>query len=223
MKKKWLFLLFTIITLYNSSAQNLRFGVFVDPLISYLRTDVSRIEPNGSRLGVNFGLMMDNFFAEHYAFSSGISLRSMGGTLNYIQGKSEFHTNSDTFTMLPHNTSVTYKLQYLHVPIAIKLRTTEIGYFTYYADLGLDPMINVKASADINSLGQKNIGIGEEVRLFYMAYHIGAGVEYKIVGNTALILGLTYMNGFSDVTTNEGNSAEKTVLHSFELRIGVVF
>jgi hypothetical protein len=223
MKKIWFLALFTIITLFNSSAQKLRFGVFVDPLISYLRTDVSKIEPDGGRLGVNFGLMMDNFFAEHYAFSSGISLRTMGGTLNYIQGKNEFHTNSDTITMLPHNTSVKYKLQYLHIPIALKLRTTEIGYFTYYADLGLDPMVNVKASADINSLGEKNIGVGDEIRPFYMAYHIGAGFEYKIVGNTALVIGVTYMNGFSDITSNVGNSAEKTVMHSFELRVGVIF
>ena len=212
-----------MIVLFTSYAQKIRFGVFVDPLISYFKTDVSRIAPDGSRLGINFGLMMDNFFAEHYAFYSGVSIQTMGGSLNYIQGKSEFRSSSDTLRMLPHNTSVKYKLQYLHIPLALKLRTTEIGYFTYFAQLGLDPMINVKANADINSLGETNIGVGEEIRTFYMAYHIGAGLEYKIVGNTALMLGLTYMNGFSDVTYNSGNSAEKTVMHSFELRVGVIF
>ena len=124
---------------------------------------------------------------------------------------------------MPRNTSVKYKLQYIHIPIALKLQTTEIGYTTYFAQLGLDPMINVKANADIPSLSLKDIGVGGEIRLFYLAYHIGVGMEYKIVGNTALMLGLTYMNGFSDVTSNIGNSTEKTVMHCFELRLGVIF
>jgi len=89
--------------------------------------------------------------------------------------------------------------------------------------LGLDPMINVKANADISSENLKNIGVGKEIHLFYMAYHIGAGVEYKILGNTKLMTGITYMNGFTDVTSNSGNSAEKTVMHCFELRMGVIF
>lgn len=228
MKKNWLIIPVLIFSLYqvqaqNDNPQNLRFGIFVNPLMSYFRTDVSRIEPDGSRIGVNFGLMMDKFFAEHYAFTTGISIHSMGGVLNYREGKDNFSSSNGEINSLPNNTSVKYKLQYLHIPFALKMRTTEIGYFTYFAEVGLDPMLNIKSSADISSFSQKNLGVGDEIHLFYMAYHIGAGVEYRILGNTRLMTGISYMNGFSDVTSNNGNSAEKTVMHSFELRIGVIF
>lgn len=230
MKKIWLSAFILISTLYHAQAQtqttesqNLRFALFVNPLISYFKTDLSRIEPESSRLGFNFGLMMDKFFAEHYAFTTGISIHTMGGELNYRQGKDNFSSSNDAIKILPAGTSVKYKLQYLHVPVALKLRTTEIGYFTYFGEVGLDPMVNIKASADINSLSQKNISVGDEIHLFYMAYHIGAGIEYRIIGNTRLMTGLTYMNGFTDVTSNNGNSAEKTTMHSFELRIGIIF
>lgn len=223
MKKFCLSIAILLFSLYTIDAQNVRFAIFADPLISYFKTDLSRISPDGSRLGINFGLMMDRYFADHYAFSSGISIQTMGGTLRYVNGKDNFNSSNDTLHSLPSNTAVKYKLQYLHIPIALKLKTTEIGYITYFAQIGLDPMINVKANADIPSLKQDNIGVGGEIRLFYMGYHIGAGIEYRIIGNTKLMTGLTYMNGFSDVTSNFGNSAEKTVMHSFELRIGVIF
>jgi hypothetical protein len=222
MKKFWLSTIAMVAILYNAESQNIRLGVIASPLISYFKTDLSRIDPNGSRVGINVGLMLDKYFAEHYAFSTGISLQTMGGHLNYVTGKDNFHSSAD-LTSLPANTDVKYKLQYLHIPFAIKMRTTEIGYFTYFAQMGLDPMINVKADADISSLNLKNIGVGDEIELFYMAYHIGVGVEYKIIGNTKLMTGITYMNGFTDVTSNYGNSAEKTKMHCFELRIGVLF
>jgi hypothetical protein len=222
MKKIWLLSFIFIITIHSSHAQRIRFAIFADPLISWMKTDVSKITSDGDRFGMNIGLMMDKYFAEHYAFSSGISIRSMGGTLKYKDGKNVFQNSGDVHELSP-NTSVKYKLQYIHIPLAIKLRTVEIGYTTYFAQVGLDPMINIKSSADISSLGITNVGVGREINPIYMAYHIGAGIEYKIVGSTSLMAGLTYMNGFTDVTDNNGNSNEKTVIHSFELRIGIIF
>ena len=222
MKNFWLSAISLFLVLSNVESQNIRFGVIASPLISYFKTDLSTIDPNGSRVGINVGLMMDKFFADHYAFSTGLSLQTMGGHLNYVAGKDNFHSSAN-ISSLPVNTDVKYKLQYLHIPFAIKMRTTEIGYLTYFVQMGLDPMINVKANADISSLGLTNIGVGDEIQLFYMAYHIGAGTEYKIIGNTKLLIGLTYMNGFTDVTSNYGNSAEKTKMHCFELRVGAIF
>lgn len=223
MKKVCLFILFASLASVFSYAQNIRFGVFANPLISWFNTDISRIGGDGNRIGINAGLVVDKFFTEHYVFSTGISIRSTGGVLKYTEGKSSFRSSNSDIASLPVNTSVKYKLQYLHVPLSLKLRTTEIGYITYYAHLGLDPMVNIKANADVKSLGITNSGVGKEINSLYMGYHIGIGLEYKIVGNTALTTGITYMNGFTDVTDNNGNSNEKTVLHSFELQLGILF
>lgn len=221
MKKIWLLIVIFNAILLCSNAQTLRFAVFADPLVSWMKTDVSRVESDGARIGINAGLMVDRFFTDHYAFSSGISIMSMGGTLRYTTER-PFRTSSGTVT-LPPNTSVAYKLQYLHIPLTIKMRTTQIGYTTYYAHVGLDPMINIKANADITSQNLKNTGIGDEVNTIYMGYHIGAGMEYQIVGTTTFTTGITYTNGFTDVTNNTGIYSEKTVMHFFELRLGIIF
>ena len=217
--KNWIFVLL-IVTVNKVSAQELRFGIFANPLVSWMKTDVSSIKGNGERIGFEAGLIMDKFFAKHYAFTTGISIHNMGGKLKYEKGKTNFKT-SDTMLNLGNNASVKYKLQYIHVPIALKFRTTEIGYITYFAQVGLDPMVNVKANADVQGL--TNVNVRKEINPLYIAYHISAGLEYKIVGNTALMAGLTYMNGFSDVTDNSGYTTEKAVMHCFELRLGVYF
>ena len=39
-------------------------------------------------------------------------------------------------TVLPGN-PVIYKIQYLSIPIGLKLQTNQIGYITFFTDLGL--------------------------------------------------------------------------------------
>ena len=144
----------------------------------------------------------------------------MGGTLVYKNGKQGFHTSDSTIN-LNSNAVVKYSLQYIHIPLALKFRTTEIGYITYFAQVGFDPMINIKARASLPGLS--NVNASKEINPLYLAYHISAGLEYRIVGNTSLMAGLTFMNGFTDVTDNSGSTSEKTVVNHFELRLGVIF
>jgi hypothetical protein len=186
-----------------------------------MRTDVSRISGDGSHLGINGGLTVDNFFAPHYAFSTGISIHTIGGVLNYNNGK-VLRTSDGEKTLSP-GTDVRYNLQYIHIPLGLKLRTTEIGYSIYFVELGLDPMMNVRSNADVDRLSLSGTGVGQEINLFYMAYHASVGLEYKIVGNTSAVVGINYMNGFSDVTDNNSSSSEKTVMHCFEFRLGLMF
>jgi hypothetical protein len=229
MNKKLLLILLVILTFSHAYAQQpasdypkIRFGIFFDPLVSWAITDFSQIEGDGARIGMNAGLMMDKFFAPHYAFTTGISIHAIGGSLNYKQGKNPFQA-SDGPSSLPNNTSVTYKLQYLHIPLGLKMRTSEIGYFTYFAEVGLDPMFNIKANANVPSANLSNVGVSEEINTFYAGYHASLGLEYKILGSTSAFTGLTYMNGFTDVTSDSGNATEKTVLHNIEIRLGIIF
>lgn len=220
MNKKLLFFVLVIVLAQCANAQHIRFGVFANPGLSWMKSNFSRISGNGSHLGINGGLAIDNFFAPHYAFSTGISIHTIGGVLNYREGKI-LRTDEGDKTLIPGD--VTYNLQYIHIPLGLKLRTTEIGYSIYFVELGLDPMLNVKSTANVNRISLSNVGVGQEINLFYLAYHVSAGLEYKIVGNTSVLIGINYMNGFSDVTDNYGTATEKTVMNCFEIRLGLLF
>ncbi len=184
-----------------------------------MNSNASDIQSNGSRTNIDFGISIDQYYVPQYAFSTGVSIANMGGVLNY-QNVKTLSTSEGTTISLPANTNVNYNLQYIHVPIAVKMRTPQIGYVSYFADLGFDAMVNVQANADINSLNITNEGLVNEIKPIYLAYHLSAGLQYRIAGTTSLMAGLTYMNGFTDVT-NDGPA--NISMNCLEIRLGILF
>ena len=215
--KKYLFIAILALISVKAFAQNTRFTVFVDPKFSWMSSDIKAVESDGSKFGVNIGLNMDNFFAQNYAFMTGISIDNTGGTLTFENEKKLKINGPDT--TLNQGSTVNYKLQYINIPLGLKLKTNEIGYLTFYTHLGVNGGINIKATGEVDDFELDNENISEEIKLFNLGYYIGAGVEYSIGGNSAIVLGLTYTNGFIDITTD----TDKVTLSDFAIRIGILF
>jgi opacity protein-like surface antigen len=222
MRKNILIPVLLTIVLFSSNAQQnkVRFSVFANPCINWLQSDVKEIKSIGATLGFDAGLTLDNFFAENYAFTTGISIGSLGGSLEYEESTS-FKLRRETVNTDP-GANVKMKLQYITIPIGLKFKTNQIGYFTYFAHLGFTFQGNIKATATSNDASQTldKDNISEEIGFFNMGYHFGAGTEYSLGGNTALVLGLTYTNGFIDVTKS---SNDKISTSSLAIRLGLLF
>ena len=125
--------------------------------------------------------------------------------------------------VLPGN-PVVYKIQYLVFPLGLKLQTNQIGYVTYFTDLGLDPKIVISGRADIASLRITDENAINELRMFNLSYHVTAGIEYSLGGNTALVFGLSFENNFIDITKDNGNYPADKVSHKMlSFRFGVNF
>jgi hypothetical protein len=200
----------------NADEQKIRLGVICSPLISWGKSNNAAIEADGSRFGINVGLMFDRFFARNYAFATGISIHTMGASIKYKHGYSSFKTNDSTYN-IPAGAVAKYRLRYIDVPLSIKMRTTQVGNTTLFAQLGVNVMANIKATADINSLKVSDADVRKDhIKPVYMGYHAMLGVEHKIIGNTSLVAGFQYMNGFTNVTSN-------IKLHNVEVRVGLIF
>jgi hypothetical protein len=218
------FLSFFLILIYNSSglSQGIRFGIFFDPHISWMKPDIKDVENDGARMGFKVGLSIENYFTENYAFYSGISIHNLGGKLKYAD--SIFFSVQDNVEMLPSGSTITYKLQYVTVPLGLKLKTDEIGYFTYFGNLGVYPQIIVKAIGDVSNSNITNSSIKDEVNLFNLGYYIGVGVEYSLGGNTAICIGLFYTNGLIDVTSDKNNQpTNRVIMNNIALNLGIIF
>ncbi len=219
--RTYIFLLLLVIPLHLGKTQGIQFGIFFDPQVTWMSSDNNEITSNGSRVGFNFGLTFHNFFTENYAFSTGISLNFAGGKLRH-KDSTFFRVQEMVDTLLP-GTTITYKLQYLNIPIGLTLKTNEIGYMTYFAQLGFDLQFNLKAAGD-ESNGFEDERINEEVNLFNLGYHFGIGLEYSLGGNTCLVVGLRFNQSLIDVTKDFGNQPEdRVVLNTIALRLGVNF
>jgi hypothetical protein len=205
---------------FVSAAQNFRFSVFTDPQVTWISTDNGIAEGAGIRAGLDAGFEMDYFFNENYAFSTGMSINNLGGKLRFHQPVQIRFQDTDMTGTVDPGDIVIYRLQYLNIPLGMKFTTRQIGYSTYYAKLGSTGHINTRSRANISALGIEGANLDGEIRSVVFSYHFGAGVHYSLGGRTALIGGIEYKNRFVDITTN---NAFRTNLHSFALRLGVLF
>jgi len=202
--------------------QVISFGIHADPVISWFSTDISTVKNDGARPGFNFGLTFNNYFTKNYSFSTGITLMHTGGRLMSSDTTLLRFTNS-TVKVLPGK-QVIYKIQYLAFPLGLKLQTNQIGYITFFTDLGFVPKIAISRRADIPSLNMSGENALNELRIINLSYHITGGFEYSLGGSTALVFGIDFDNNFLDITKDEGKKPKDIVSQKIlSFRFGVNF
>ncbi len=216
--KRYLTLIIFLPVFLNINCQDLRFGVFVDPQFSWMTPDARNISRDGIRIGIKGGLIVDKYFAKNYAFTTGIAISNMGGNLHYKD--SVIIETQETEQTLNPGSRVEYKLQYISVPAGLKFKTNQIGYFTFFAQLGFTPQINIKAKADASDNQIDNENISKELNLLNLSYFFGGGLEYSLGGNTALTGGIIFDNGFIDVLSSK---KVKETLSFLSVRLGIMF
>lgn len=212
--------LFTLAGVVKS--QDMQFSLYADPLISWFSTDTKETVNNGVRPGFSFGLSYDRYFAENYAFSTGIFLVNAAGKVNYTDTIDIEFKNS--ILELPAEEDIIYKIQYLSIPLGLKFKTNQIGYLTFFSNIGLDPKIVIAAKADIPEQSIEDENISEELNSFNLGYHLALGTEYSLGGRTALVFGLSYENNFLDITKDkEGQPVDKVRHNIFRFKLGINF
>jgi hypothetical protein len=164
-------------------AQNqIGFGLFADPVVSWFSTDTKATQNSGARAGFNFGLTYNKYFANNYAFSTGISILSASGRLS--DTATIIYFNSFTKSM-PANQRVVYKIQYINVPIGLKFKSNQIGYITIFSDIGIDPKVLIGGKVDIDQpVNLNGESAMKELNRFNLGYHIMAGIEYSLGGSS---------------------------------------
>jgi hypothetical protein len=207
--------LISVTSLYG---QRMRFSVHADPQFAWFSSDEDHVTPDGSIFHLQAGLEMDRFFDDHYAFSLGLGINNMGGRLLYSDSTT-FVTGSDTLDAVPGQV-LKQRLQYIDIPIGLKLKTEELGYITIFFQAGFNPMININALATSEDETFDRENIRKNTNVFNLGYHVGAGVEYRLGGSTALIGGLRWSSGLTDVTGNDG---AKITMNAISIHLGIQF
>lgn len=201
-----------------------RFGLTLSPHVSWLSSGDKELKANGPYLGFSYGMLVDILIPTNYAFATGILVSYEGGKLTYVDS-TKFNSYPDL--LYPPGTEVDYKIQYIEIPLSLKLRTNQIGYITYFGQFGLQGGIAIRSRADLTTLSgdlnETKVNFGKDVTPGNIGLLVGAGLEYQLSGNTALLVGLQFHNGFVDVTDNPKNYKSSSTLAHFRLQIGVFF
>lgn len=202
----------------NLFAQNLRIpdysfrlGLTAHPTIGWVKPEVGK--SNSVSLGFSYGLLGDFNFAENYSFSTGLTITTINGKSTEVR---QLGTPSSQAEY-----ELKYKLQYIEIPLTVKLKTAKMNEMRWYGQFGLSNDFKVGAKLDSKAAGQPEIKNGEANIKFYRAgLIIGAGGEFDISGNTSIMAGLTYNNGFTDITSDKNTSVRN---HYLSLNLAVFF
>jgi hypothetical protein len=254
MKKCGLLLLF-VSSMFIASVHaqtETRFGIQLAPTFSWLTTDYGEIGNNGSNLGFAMAIKADMFFAEKAAFSFGLGLGlNQGGRLLY-NNPGDYFVNSpltnNVLHGLPELTDIRYKVNYIQMPLSLKILTDEILQLRdirFSVDAPIFTLgIRNKAFADITGLSgvqgfednfYKEV-VTKDINPLDLSWGFGIGMEYNLSGTskdgTSLLVGITYGQSIFDITKDDGyrivdgvNQEENSVAtrHNINLMVGMAF
>jgi hypothetical protein len=188
--------------------QSFYFGLKATPTVYWGSIDDDFVESDGSRVGFTYGLMMDFHIDRSYFFATGIDISNRG------------------FKAKAGDTEVIQRLKYIDIPVALKLKTKEMGYFTYYGMFGMLPGFLIGANQDIDSPidseDRNKRNNQSDFSWVNAGILVGLGVEYNIGGSTYLTGGISYNNGFTDTYEPEEGDL-KITSNQISLNLGVFF
>ncbi len=186
-------------------AQKAELGLQFSPALAWMKPSEKEWKNDGMRFGFRYGVNVDLMFSDHYGIGTGILMAHRGGRLTF----------QDTL-------KIRFRFQYLDVPVVLKMRTGEIGYMRYYGIFGMTPGFRLSAKAQNSSGGltYEEVDIKDDIRLTNISLTIGLGIQYILSGNTRLVAGIEFNNGFSDLLKDDNVKATHSNLH---LVAGIVF
>ncbi len=227
-KKIFIAAIFTTLLFLQGWAQDSRkfnIGFQFTPELTWLKPKSQILEGRGSNIGFSFGPVFDYNFGDNYAFSTGITINRSNGGLTY-KDTTRFNTQSDI--LYDKGSIVEYKLQYVEIPLAIKLKTNEIGYMTYFGCFGIVPAVNISAKGTFENSSTPNNkftpeSIKKDVTLPNVSMLISAGAEYGLSTNTSAFVSVNFYNGLIDVTRNPKGFKSKAIMNRVGLTVGILF
>ncbi|KAA5533680.1 PorT family protein [Taibaiella lutea] len=226
-------------------SKQIRFGVYVAPTMSWMKPTTAKTgdgsyapKSNGSKIGFTYGVMAEYRFADNYAIVTGLQVNMTGGKIiSDYQGTA-------TTKVVTHS-DFNYRLNYLEVPAALKLRTDIIAGFRFFGQLGITTGFNIAKKGTYtvdytDDMGNKKTATGNNEKIkgtlaiapVMFSMNIGAGLEYPLNQKLAAYGGIFFNNGFAPDATNPGKydmaydlpfQDANTRLNNFALRIGLFF
>ncbi len=258
MKKIVLFAIAALTVSSSVLAQKGEFHLSIQaaPTVSWLSApNDATVTASGSQFGVGLGVHGDYYFSDRYALTAGLVFSTnMGGVLQYnksssmsILGKTTF-ANDISEIKFGKGTKISYRNQFVEIPIGLKLHTEEVNGMRFFGNLPIFTLaFRTQSQGDILGTGSytengtpkadvaidyKNENIGNYTSIMNVYVGGGAGVEYRLGETTTVTGGIFYQHGLIDATrnftyTNSGGTDvtedSNAQLSALSLRLGIMF
>lgn len=231
----------------DNELKNFRFGLKATPSVNWAKPEGKIIAANGAGVKIGGGIILEFRLASVISVQTGAQIDLDGGKIKYNNGElnnpgantvSYYYNNADdkiekfrsdlandptAYTHYQLNERQ-YKVTYITVPLALKMKTKEIASFVYYGQVGLHSSFRWKATADdqlnvINdnavptisgvSTSKSKVDITKDINLFSASLNFGLGAEMNLSGSTSFTFGLNYNLGFTNAVKGASDYLER--------------
>lgn len=205
---------FFLLTTVFTYAQKFHFGLMAAPGIAWMKPNTDGVKSDGSKIGFSYGIVTEFAFnkAENYALATGVQASYRGGSFVY----------HDT-------TTLKLSVQYVEVPITLKMKTNEIGSIKYFGQFGVIPGVNIKASSKTSTkavggnLTNEDNSFQSHVNPFSLLLLIALGLEYNLTGTTSGFVSIDFNNGLIDAIRDRNDFKADAISNLLALKVGLLF
>jgi len=230
--KKYIIVFSFLSFITNSFSQNsdFRFGLEFTNGLSFVNSDNTDITDTKIGYGFNYGLIADYYFGDNYGVGSGLQVSHVRfSRKNSPYVLESLGSDYAILNNLELGQKEIYKINYLDIPVSFKLRTNEIGYFRYFGEFGVVNSFRIRSRLNIDGSEIENITLNKKdenlndvkSNLYNASLKVGGGFEYTFSDKTALLVELSFNNGFINIL-KDGDD-ERSVLRVVNLTTGIVF
>lgn len=221
--------LVTVITL-GANAQNKisRIGIKLGPTVNWASSGSTAANNEGIGLGINAGLVYDQYISSHIAVSTGVDM-------NLFRMKYMFtdHRFVDDF-LEKTNVSVERRLKATNVeiPLKLKLNVDIVDSFKAYVEAGGGLSFNLKDYAKdkydfywVSSEGDEYVDCTNQYRLMQLSMIFGLGAEYEINRNVSMFAQVTFDHAFSNALVRSLEKQTGSVIQNnfIGVEIGILY
>jgi Outer membrane protein beta-barrel domain len=234
----------------DNEVKNLRFGIKLAPSVNWYKPSGNIMDGNGAVVKFGGGLTIEYQLAKVISIQSGLQVDLDGGKIKYNNGVyntpnsntvSYYYNNLDDviskFGSRPSDPAAAivydqnnshlqlnerkFSVSYVTLPINLKMKTKEIGLFTYYGIIGInnsfrwaahatDQVVSLDPATFGTATTKSKIDITKDYNVYNGSINLGAGAEMNLSGSTSLTFGLNYNLGFTNVLKLNSDYLEKT-------------
>jgi hypothetical protein len=230
----------------SKNIKSFQLGLMTSANFSWVKATQKPLLSNGVGMGYSIGITGDfnlssdksNYFFTVEALST------------VIRSKTALNKDENAFTMKRDglsytNVEHTYNINYIEIPLSLKLKLNEIGYTTWFGQIGIAPSIRYSSRAKMSAKDLSNATLNTEwyntnssriedtdfefdefrddIRFLRFATVIGFGMEYRFSGSAALMAGLRLNNGLTNFISDNRDPKAGGNNNFVSLNVGVLF
>jgi hypothetical protein len=213
---------------FSQGKTPVKLGLKVAPNIGWMNPGTKGYVSDGPCFGGTIGFITDVYFAENYAFSTGLNFQSISGKLNYHDSLLVENTNILQYGDVARK----YNFLYVEIPVTVKMKTKTFGKMSYFGQIGFGTGFRIRTTVveeftpSSGSTVEQQYDYDQGTTLIREALLLGLGLEYHLDESSRILVGVSYSNSLNDLLILNNYSTglpEKSTLNFVELNIGFIF